>query len=84
MIENVSEEVDAARRDRENLVITFYFELEIHPEKFADLGEKLVQRCLIGRQDHEVVGISEVISDALFFFNPVVEPSQIEIGEILG
>lgn len=43
MVKYISEEIDAPGGDWEDLVISLYFELQIHSQVFSDLGQQFVQ-----------------------------------------
>lgn len=43
-----------------------------------------MKRWLVGSQDHQVVGIPEIISNAFLLFKPVIETGQVKIREILA
>lgn len=42
-----------------------------------------MQRCLIRRQDHQVVGVPDIIPDTLDLFDPVVEIREVKIRKVL-
>lgn len=84
MEEDVAEEIDAARPDGKNLIVILDLELQLAAQVFPEVGQKSVERRLVRRQDHQIVGVSEVIPDALDLFQPMVESGQEEIREVLA
>lgn len=84
MKESVADEINAPSCDGENLVISFDPEFELIAEVSSDLRQQLVQGCLVRRQDHQVIGVSEIIADAFLLLDPMVKTGQVEIREILA
>lgn len=71
--ENVAEEIDPAGPDREYLVIAFNLELQPAAQILPYLGQQGVERRLVWCQDHQVVGVAEVIADQFDLFEPMIE-----------
>lgn len=73
MEELITNEIDAAAGNREHLVVPFYPKPQIGIQVFSYVREQLVERRFIRCQDHQVVGIPEIVPDALYLFQPVIE-----------
>jgi hypothetical protein len=84
MVEPVSDEVNSPGRYREDLIIVFHLEVKLLLQVKTNIRQQLVERGLVRRQDHQIIGIAEIVSNPLNFLEPVIESRQVEIGKILA
>ena len=84
MIEPISDEIQAAGINRENLPITFDYQVKIFFHILIDFQSKRVKLCFIPGKDDHIIAVTKVIFYLQFLFKPVIKISQIEVGKILA
>ena len=84
VIRDVTHEIDATALNGEYLVITFYVECPFVVQIVVDKHQMPGERRFVRRQQHDVVGITVVITDFELLFDDVVELGKIEVCEKLA
>ena len=80
---HITDKVNTARLDRENLVIWFKFEPSVFGKVLHHFGVYDMQKLFAIRKHHDVVSVAVVILYASLFLHDVVKLSQIQICKIL-
>ena len=84
VIEPVSDEIQAAGINRENLPIAFDYQAEIIFHILIDFQAKRMKLRFIPGEDDHIIAVTKVIFYLQFLFKPVIKISQIEVGKILA
>lgn len=83
MIEPVANEVNATYSNREHLVVLFNSEVQISFQVIGNFRKKGMEVGFVVMQDHQVIGITEIMADLFYLFDPVVKVSQVKVCKVL-